>query len=85
MAMADEVREVLAGYASGGGPLLDESRLDDLGIASLDVIEIIFTLEERFAVTLPFEANDADRSGLQTVGDLIAMVARELGVDQAAA
>ncbi|MEQ8315697.1 MAG: acyl carrier protein [Gammaproteobacteria bacterium] len=46
----------------------DESRLlDSLGLDSLDVLELIFDLEEHFAVTV--DANHLDT--MKTLGDLL--------------
>ena len=52
-----------------------ESTLKDLGIASLDAIEVIFDIEEHFNINLPNEDVNFE-SG--TVGDLIAAVERLL-------
>lgn len=53
--------------------LLPDARLADLAIASLDVIEIVFALEERFRIEIPFNANDA-RAEFETVGDIVRAV-----------
>ncbi|MCW2235868.1 phosphopantetheine-binding protein [Azospirillum canadense] len=50
-----------------------DARLADLEIASLDVIEIVFALEERFGIEIPFNANDA-RKEFDTVGDVLRAV-----------
>ncbi len=51
------------------------STLKDLGVASLDAIEIIFDIEEKFDVTL--SDSDADLKS-DTVHGLITAVQREL-------
>jgi acyl carrier protein len=38
-----------------------DARVDDLGLDSLGKVEAIFALEERFSITIPFNANDPDR------------------------
>ena len=43
--------------------LRSESRLDDLGLDSLALVETIFTIEERFDIQVPFDANNPDNSG----------------------
>jgi len=59
--------------------------LEDLGITSIDAVELIFDLEEKFNVELPYNANaparpaGAPRHGyprtdLRTVGDLVKTV-----------
>ena len=39
-----------------------ESNLTDLGLDSLSVVEIIFSLEETFDITIPFNANEPSQS-----------------------
>ena len=38
-----------------------DARLDDLGLDSLGKVEAIFALEERFAISIPFNANEPDQ------------------------
>jgi len=52
-----------------------ESTLKDLGVASLDAIEVIFDIEEHFNINLPNEDTDFE-SG--TVGHLVEAVDRQL-------
>lgn len=62
MAVIDDVRSIIA--KSLNIPverLTPESRLDELGAESLDVIEIVFGLEEKFDITIPLKADDASR------------------------
>ena len=49
------------------------AKLADLNIASLDVIEIIFALEERFDIQIPFNANAAGNE-FGTIGDVVRAV-----------
>lgn len=39
-----------------------DSRLEDLGIDSLGLVESIFAIEEAFDITVPFNANEPDQS-----------------------
>jgi acyl carrier protein len=52
-----------------------ESTLKDLGVASLDAIEVIFDIEEHFGINLPNEDTDFDNG---TVGQLVEAVERQL-------
>jgi acyl carrier protein len=52
-----------------------ESTLKDLGVASLDAIEVIFDIEEHFGIDLPNEDTDFETG---TVGHLVAAVERQL-------
>jgi acyl carrier protein len=42
--------------------LSPETSLQDLGVESLDLIEIIFALEEQFDISIPYDANAAAAS-----------------------
>ncbi len=57
-----------------------ETSFDELGIESLDQIELIFELEEQFDVALPYNANlpAGQTLELATVGDLISLVAGQI-------
>jgi len=52
-----------------------ESTLKDLGVASLDAIEVIFDIEEHFGINLPNEDTDFDNG---TVAQLVEAVERQL-------
>lgn len=62
-----------------------EARLETLGIDSLGLVEVIFAIEERFDVSVPFNANAPQDSGLDfaTVGAVVEAV-RGLVAAQAA-
>jgi acyl carrier protein len=50
-------------------------RLLDLGLESLDAVEMIFDLEEKFDVQIPYNANTNNpRTEFETVGDVVAAV-----------
>ncbi len=51
-----------------------EMTLDGAGLDSIDLIETVFELEDRFNITIPFNANAQDKDRLKTAGDLIDMV-----------
>jgi acyl carrier protein len=64
----------LKGEAVAGRPDLAMMKLtDDLGIDSLDLISILFRLEEKFGVKISDE--DIDKYDLVQVGNLVAYVA----------
>lgn len=54
---------------------LDKSFVDDLGVDSLSMVEIIYACEEKFGVSLP----DEDTKSLKTVGDAVALIERAQG------
>lgn len=39
-----------------------DARIDDLGLDSLGKVEAIFAIEERFGISIPFNANEPDRT-----------------------
>jgi len=43
--------------------LTPDTALQDLGVESLDLIEIIFALEEKFDISIPYNANEAAAAG----------------------
>ena len=47
-------------------------RLEDLGLESLDAVEMIFDLEEKFDIEIPYNANTNNpRTEFATVGDVV--------------
>ncbi|WP_341365710.1 phosphopantetheine-binding protein [Yoonia sp. BS5-3] len=53
-----------------------ESTLEDIGIDSLGLVESIFAIEERFDISVPFNANDPGAStfDISSVATIIAAV-----------
>jgi len=69
MDVLHEVREVIAKQARVPVEQLGpDTKLADIGIESLDVIEIVFALEEKFGVSLPFNANESAAEEFETIG-----------------
>lgn len=62
--------------ASGAAPqaLTAQTRLLDLGLQSLDVLQLIFDLEERLGMQLP--ENVVDNLVDMTIGDLVNVIER---------
>ena len=65
----DKVREALAKQfeLDPESITLDTNLIDDLGADSLDVVELIMSLEDEFGVTI----SDEDASQLYTVGRIV--------------
>ena len=53
--------------------IVDSASLQELEIESLDVVEIIFAIEEKFDIHVPFNANDQEME-FDTVGDVVKAV-----------
>ena len=75
--------------------LTPDTSLPDLGAQSLDLIEIIFALEEKFDINIPFNANEAaagdteeaSRAGLgkfETIAQISAEVKRLIDANSSA-
>jgi acyl carrier protein len=63
-----KVREVLAETLHRDvGEISLDARLEDLGVASIDLITLVFELEDAFGRTL----EDEDIAGLTTVGSVV--------------
>ena len=63
----------------------ENSALDSIGIDSLALVEIIFSIEETFNITIPFNANDPSNStfDISSVNSLVGAV--EKLIDSSAA
>ena len=51
-----------------------DSNLQEMGLESLDVVEIVFAIEDKFDVTVAYNANQAGvvgGSAFRTIGDVI--------------
>jgi len=48
-------------------------KLEDLGIESIDAVELIFDIEEKFDIQVPYNANNP-RTEFDTVGDVVRAV-----------
>lgn len=69
----NEIKERLAQVAHKES--IDESmRLNELGLDSLDVVELLLQLEEEYDVHF----DDVDMSNLGTVGDLLKAISAQL-------
>jgi acyl carrier protein len=53
-------------------------RLDEIGIDSLMGVEMIFDLEEKFDIQIPFNANDA-KLEYETVGEVVEAIKKITG------
>ena len=76
MASTEEIRTDLAEIVNDIAGVavedvqLDKSFVDDLGVDSLSMVEIIYGCEDKFGVSIP----DEDAKNLKTVGDAVAFI-----------
>lgn len=77
-ATLDKVRDILAAKAEvPPAALQPDTRLEDLGIDSLGMTEVLFELEEAFDIVIPDSEESADRfGGLATVAGVATLVDR---------
>ena len=71
--LASDVIGIIAKKKRVEKPAVELSdRLEDLGLESLDAVEMIFDLEEKFDIQIPYNANTNNpRSEFETVGDVV--------------
>ena len=77
MTTRDRILTILAAQAlMDPADLRLEAAPQDIGLDSLALVESIFALEEEFDIAIPFNAQDAEASGLDTatLGSFVAAV-----------
>jgi acyl carrier protein len=73
----EAVKEHLAQRGIEGGEVTEQSNLvNDLGLDSLDTVELTLGLEERFGIEIP----DTELEGVDTVGDAVTLIEKKLSV-----
>jgi acyl carrier protein len=78
--MTEALRRLIAKQAHlDPSAVMPESVLSELGVTSLDLVEIIMTIEDEYDVTIPVDAVEA-WNNYKTVADLIAL-GRSLGLE----
>ena len=75
--MEQKTQQIIAAYFKKHRGTLDlDTRLrEDLGADSLDLVELVFTLEQELGVSIP----DADAAEIRTIGDAVRYIERALG------
>lgn len=70
--MEASLLEIIKEHAVGlTGELNRDTPIADLGIDSFSVVEIIYEVEEKLGVEVPFNANENPFGDMTSVGDLI--------------
>ena len=57
------------------------TELSTIDMDSLDFVEIVFDIEEKFDISLPYNANESaavNNAKFKTIGDVIDIVAKEI-------
>ncbi len=69
--VTSDVIDIIAKKKRVDKPTVELSdRLEDLGLESLDAVEMIFDLEEKFDIQIPYNANNP-RTEFDTVGEVV--------------
>ncbi|MFQ5564080.1 MAG: acyl carrier protein [Parvularculaceae bacterium] len=66
--LLDIIKEHAVGLT---GPLTRETPIADLGIDSFSIVEIIYEVEEKLSIEVPFNANENPLGDMSSVGDLV--------------
>ena len=71
--VASDVIEIIAKKKRVDKPTVERTdRLEDLGLELLDAVEMIFDLEEKFDISIPYNANTNNpRTEFETVDDVV--------------
>ncbi|MBD3796840.1 acyl carrier protein [Sulfurimonas sp.] len=72
MALLDDIKEVVVEQLSVSADEVKEDSkfVEDLGADSLDVVELVMALEEKFDIEIP----DDEAEKIQTVADVVAYI-----------
>ena len=72
MALLDDIKEVVVEQLSvNPDEIKDDAKfVEDLGADSLDVVELVMALEEKFDIEIP----DDEAEKIQTVADVVAYI-----------
>jgi acyl carrier protein len=71
------ILEIVAKQAKADlATLKPEMKLSELDLQSIDIVELVFAIEEKFDIEIPYAPSDQNTAGIsfQTIGDIIAAV-----------
>jgi acyl carrier protein len=79
--MPDVAQDVMAIIANKvparTGELKLTDNLRDIGLESIDALEMVFDLEEKFGIQIPYNANSSEQE-FATVGDVVSAIEKLL-------
>jgi acyl carrier protein len=76
--VAQDVMAIIAKKVPGrSGQLQLTDNLRDIGLESIDALEMVFDLEEKFGIQIPYNANSSEQE-FATVGDVVSAIERLL-------
>jgi acyl carrier protein len=68
--VGEDVIAIIAKKIPGDKPVHLNDNLRELGLESIDALEMVFDLEEKFGIQIPYNANSA-ATDFATVGDVV--------------
>ncbi len=77
--MENDIIDIVATQAKvDRATLKRDTHLSELNLQSIDIIELIFAIEDKFDISVPYSPSDLNSAGIsfETVGDLIDAVKR---------
>lgn len=72
-----DITEIVAKQAKvDASTLKPETALADLDLQSIDIVELVFAIEEKFDIEVPYAPGDQNTAGIsfKTIGDIMAAV-----------
>jgi acyl carrier protein len=79
MVREQDVFEIVAKQAkTEADKLTRETKLAELDLQSIDVVELVFAIEEKFDIEVPYAPGDQNAAGIsfQSVGDIVDAVSK---------
>ncbi len=79
MAQEHDILEIVALQAKvDSATLKRDTRLSELDLQSIDIVELIFAIEDKFDISVPYSPSDMNSAGIsfETIGDLVDAVER---------
>ena len=74
MSSEQDVFEIVAKQAKTDAAALTRvTKLTDLNLQSIDVVELVFAIEEKFDIEVPYSPSDQNTAGIsfQSVGEIV--------------
>ena len=72
--VVDRVKDILAEEcAVDRTALLDDAKLEDVGISSVDMVQVMFAIEEAFGISIEQEDMSLD---IETIGEVTSAIQR---------
>ena len=74
MSSEQDVFEIVAKQAkTDAAALTRATKLADLNLQSIDVVELVFAIEEKFDIEIPYSPSDQNTAGIsfQSVGEIV--------------